>query len=139
MNLFQNISIKQKLMGTISALLLLFFVISGYAVYKMKQIGGQLSEVVDVDIPLSTVLTFTEINQLKQAVLFEKALNPLFRDQLSTLIADFDALGKKITSEFEDAQKLLDYELGLVQGEKWDHYSHLDSEVKKIKSEFFSY
>jgi len=69
-----SISIKHKIFILSGILILGCVVTSGIAIVKMGHIGQEIAEIAEKDIPLSNVVTSITVNQLEQAVNFEKAI-----------------------------------------------------------------
>jgi methyl-accepting chemotaxis protein len=55
-------------------LLVLMAISSGFGILKMSQVGDELETIAEEDIPLTEAVTEITVNQLEQAVWFERAL-----------------------------------------------------------------
>lgn len=76
--------------------------VAGVGVWKMSQVGNELAEITEEDIPLTEMVTAITLHQLEQAILFEKALRAGQVDEgvvLSEVRAKFDALGHQADKE----------------------------------------
>lgn len=73
-NFLLNLKISTKLMLTSGFAIALFLANASYNVRTMNAIGTELHQIAVEDIPLITHLTELSGTQLKQAVLFERAL-----------------------------------------------------------------
>lgn len=67
-------SIKTKISLLISVLIIALLVNVSFSSYKMNQIGQEIVTIAEQDIPLTRSLTEITINQLEQAISFERAL-----------------------------------------------------------------
>ena len=54
--------------------LILMFILGGYAILKMDNIGMALIDIAEEDIPLTKMLTKVTEHQLEQAILFERSM-----------------------------------------------------------------
>ena len=70
----KKLNIGTKIMGTVGCLLLLMVISSGYGIVKMGHVGDELETIAEEDIPLTEVITEITVNQLEQAIWFERAL-----------------------------------------------------------------
>ncbi|VAX11678.1 Methyl-accepting chemotaxis sensor/transducer protein [hydrothermal vent metagenome] len=75
-NLFfiNNISIKTKILGLATILIMLMLGSTGFALLKINNIGTKIQAIAKQDIPLTKMLTEITVNQLEQAINFERAL-----------------------------------------------------------------
>lgn len=139
MSFYKNLSIKIKILSIVFTLIGFLILSSGYAIITMSRIGGELSEVVDADIPLTRTLTLITIHQLEQALAFETSLNPEHATDLKKYTTKFQSLNNQINQEFKDAEKVIAYELGLAKGETLKEFQKIEIELAKIKTKYFSY
>ena len=61
-------------MGAVGVLLLLMVISSGFGIIKMGHVGDELETIAKEDIPLTEAITEITVNQLEQAIWFERAL-----------------------------------------------------------------
>lgn len=72
--ILSKMSLKIKLYS-LAAILLTFLTVSVlFSIVKMNQIGGEITAIAEQDIPLTAVVTEITLNQLEQAIQFERAL-----------------------------------------------------------------
>ncbi|MDM8568222.1 response regulator [Thiotrichales bacterium HSG1] len=102
MKIFKNLKLTTQVVVTIVFLLLLILTIGGTSLIGINNIGYELEEIAEEDMPLTEVLTQITINQLKQAVLFERTLH-LSEDSQSFVDTKqaFFELNKTINNDFE--------------------------------------
>ncbi|MEQ8334674.1 methyl-accepting chemotaxis protein [Nisaea sp.] len=72
--MFSDLSIRKKIIGVCLITLPLPFVALVYAVITMSQIGIELREIAEEDMPITRQLTEATVLQLEQALHFEKAM-----------------------------------------------------------------
>lgn len=70
----KNLKISTKIMGVVGLLLLLMAISSGFGILKLGHVGDELVTIAEEDIPLTEAVTEITVNQLEQAVWFERAL-----------------------------------------------------------------
>ena len=72
--MFNNIPVVFKI-GILSSMLLTFMLgLGGVAIYFTQQIGAEIESIAEGDLPMISILTEIEVNQLEQAILFERAI-----------------------------------------------------------------
>jgi methyl-accepting chemotaxis protein len=69
-----KLKIGTKIMGTVGCLLVLMAISSSYGILKIGQVGEGLHTIAKEDIPLTEAITQITVNQLEQAIWFERAL-----------------------------------------------------------------
>ncbi len=74
MNAFSKLTIKAKLGMLTGGLILALIGSMIFALSKMDSIGSELAQIAEEDIPLTNVVTEITVNQLEQAINFERAL-----------------------------------------------------------------
>ncbi len=74
MRLIDNMKIGTRIIGTVSVLLLLLAISTGFGIIKMGSIGDEIKGIAEEDIPLTGKITEIANNQLGQAIWFERAL-----------------------------------------------------------------
>ncbi len=74
MRLMDSMKIGTRIIGTVSVLLLLLAISTGFGIIKMGSIGDEIRGIAEEDIPLTGEVTGIANNQLGQAIWFERAL-----------------------------------------------------------------
>ncbi|NQZ32826.1 MAG: methyl-accepting chemotaxis protein [Oceanospirillaceae bacterium] len=74
-NFFRNISLRNKLLLNTGFLLLMLLGSFLYAIYSLNKIGNELITIVEENMPLTHKLTVITVEQLEQAISFEKILH----------------------------------------------------------------
>lgn len=143
-NLFNNLSVKVKIIGNSMILLALILSISGYAWYAMNQIGNELQGIVELDIPITKNITAITQHQLEQAIHFERAIRfgeLLQQDDkaaahFKTEIASFDKLSKQVAEEIYAGGLLAEETMGKAHNpEEAKEFEHVGQALKKIEKE----
>lgn len=118
---FFNLNLIVKI-GILSGFLMLFmFSLAGIAIYLTQQIGIEIEEIAEGDLPMISILTEVEVTQLEQAIIFERAIRQGEKAYLNTqnaepnehvkefehLSAQFIHLGNEIVTEYHEAEKII--------------------------------
>ncbi len=106
MNIFKNLKLTTQVSITIILLLFLIFIIGGISLIGINKIGYELAEIAEEDIPFTEIFTQININQLKQAMLFEHASNTS-NDIKSINETAFFELDKIINNNFATGEVLI--------------------------------
>ncbi len=72
--LLDNLKLSSKIYGIVAVLIALMVIIAGVTIFKLNNIGSEIKEIAEQDIPLTEVLTEIALNQLEQAIWLERAL-----------------------------------------------------------------
>ncbi|WP_261842851.1 methyl-accepting chemotaxis protein [Aliamphritea ceti] len=110
--LLKKINIRTQIFGNAALLLSFIIICSTYSILTMKNIGNELTSIAHLDIPLTEKFTKISTHQLKQALMFERAIRQgeqiekgheqLISEQEQT-IQDFNSLSKLINPEISSA------------------------------------
>ncbi len=102
--------ISTKVFGLVILLLVISLLIGSMGMYTMSQIGAEIEEITEEDLPVVSVLTEITVHQLEQAILFERSLRQAQADDSSELLSqtknEFDALSEQVGVEIKKAEKL---------------------------------
>ena len=112
--LLARITIKVKIAALAGFLVLALVFSGGFALQKMNVIGQELAGIAEQDIPLTTVVSEVTINQLEQAVNFERAMRyggemqrePTAAKHFKESIAAFDAHSQKVAASIKEGEEL---------------------------------
>ena len=116
-NFLRNISVRNKLLLNTGVLLLLLLSSFIYAIYSLNNIGGQLTTIVEEDMPLTQKLTVITVEQLEQAISFDRvlrfgailAVEPRALQKFDTAVNRFVKGTSVIDDTIEKAIKLTDH------------------------------
>ncbi|MDA0782191.1 MAG: methyl-accepting chemotaxis protein [Rickettsiales bacterium] len=72
-NILSKFTIKSKILALFGFGLAVTAIVSSIAIYSLGQIGTEIKNVAEKDIPLTKILTNITVHQLEQAIYFEKA------------------------------------------------------------------
>ena len=104
----KRLSIGNRIHAMGIAQLCLLLIVSVLSLVQMAKIGDELIDIAEEDIPLTRYLTQLTEHQLKQAILFERALlyksfldqgSQKFEPKLNTVLGEISVLSEKITKE----------------------------------------
>ena len=73
-DVMKSFKIGTRIMGAVGILLLLMAISSGFSILKIGHVGDELTTIAEEDIPLTEAITEITVNQLEQAIWFERAL-----------------------------------------------------------------
>lgn len=111
-----DISVKAKISLLVSVLMLALITNAGYSSFKMRQIGEEIVAIAEDDIPLTRSLTEITINQLEQAINFERILrNAASITNSSSAIEHINQELKEFDKHSDFIQKELKHSLEITQ------------------------
>ncbi|MCP4351518.1 MAG: HAMP domain-containing protein [Desulfobacterales bacterium] len=105
MKFMNNMKIGTRILGMVAIIIILMMAIASYGIVKVSNIGNEIKEIAEQDIPLIEAVSVIENSQMEQAVRFERALR--FGEVLATKETAKDAL-EKAEKEFEIFAKIGD-------------------------------
>lgn len=106
LNALKNLRIGGRIYTLVFMLLAFILIIGGTGIYKMQEIGREMKEVSEHDMPLNAKLRRITLMQLEQSILLERALR-----YGGVGAVDQDLTLEEITSEFESVSKATDKEI----------------------------
>lgn len=71
-DILKRISMRSQVIATVTTLLILMLIASGFSIVKNINIGKELDEIAKEDLPLTRIITEVTVNQLEQAIWFER-------------------------------------------------------------------
>jgi methyl-accepting chemotaxis protein len=140
-NFLNNMSLKAKLMGFASVLLMLLIISTVYAVYSMNSIGKELFAIAEEDIPLTEKIAQITVHQLEQAVQFERSLHygailkiedsavAKFREAISA----FDEGTEGVEAEIHEAEQIAQEAAAHSSGDEKQEFEEINSALKEIE------
>ena len=147
MNL-NNMPLKFKLYG-LAAILLVFMLISTtVSIIKMDNIGDEIVDIAEQDIPLTALVTNVTIHQLEQAINFERALRfgeamkttAVAKPHFKKAVDSFDTHSKVVTSSIKKGEALaLKAKQNAHSEEAVKEFEHVESLLLKIEKQHESY
>ncbi len=127
----KNLKLRTKIIGTLGVLLILMAISAGFGIIKIGSIGDQIAQIAEEDIPLTEVITKITINQLEQAIWFERALR--FGEVLASKEAGGEEL-KHAEKKFKELTKLVGQQL--KQGEEFVENAAKGAKTDEARREF---
>ena len=131
MTFLKNISIATKLYGLAGLLIAFLLLSTTVSLIKMQQIGIEIADIAEQDIPLTNLLSNITTHQLEQAINFERALR-----LGGYMKSDPDAAAgyKKAVDKFESHSKIVNSSIkkAEVLAEKSKQFAH----TKEAQKEF---
>lgn len=109
-----SISIKAKIIGLASLLIGLLLIASIYALLKMGQVGVKIVTITEEDIPLTAIVSQITVNQLEQAINFERAQryamlmleDPSASESYQKAIAAFGKHGELVNTKIKEGERI---------------------------------
>ncbi len=156
-----SLSIGQKLMGIIFLIIGLLGVVAGTGIYQMQNIGNEIAEIAEQDMPLTEAITAVTVHQLEQAINFERLLrygaemqlDDRARGHFATAFEKFEELTKKVDVEIVEAEEIAKgavehaatpaareefekilHALEKIEGEHADYEKHVEHVVELIEA-----
>lgn len=113
MSYLKNLSVSAKMFGIVGACLAALFGVTSLAIYQMNQIGVELTEIAEEDLPLAKALTTVTVHQLEQAIVLERAFRlgeemktrDQAREEFAHAVAAFEKFATKVDKELADVEK----------------------------------
>lgn len=125
-SVFKNLSIGARIYTLISASLLSLIIFAAFTYQGMTSIGKELKQIAYEDMPLTRLMEQITTHQLEQAILFERAVRYVGKDdkKLDKLTNDFETLGHKVDEEVLEAEAMIENILGSEVLEEVVHDEH---------------
>lgn len=145
---FNNISIKTKLYILSGSLIGFLIITASTSVINMDKIGGEIVAIAEQDIPLTEVVTSVTINQLEQALNFERALrygvdmktDSSVTPQFEVAIKNFNKYGAKINKKIKEGEALAHEATQNAHDENsLKEFKHVETLLTKIEKEHHSF
>jgi len=114
--MFKNLKIAGRIYVLAGSLLFLIVATATTGIVTMAQIGGEIENVAEKDMPVTSALTQITIHQLEQAILFERSIatayemreHPEAKKRFIEIENHFIELGHKVDKEIKDVEKLVE-------------------------------
>ena len=143
-----NISLKIKLYGLAGILLAFMLISTSVSIIKMDNIGDEIVDIAEQDIPLTNLVTNVTIHQLEQAINFERALrfgvemntNADAKPHFKKAVDSFDTHSKVVTSSIKKGEALaLNAKKNAHSEAAVKEFEHVESLLLKIEKEHKSF
>jgi methyl-accepting chemotaxis protein len=141
-NYINNLSLKYKLLSISSLLLAMILTCSGYAIWTMNQIGGELDSIVNRYIPMTSVMMQNTENQLKQIRYVERVIRFGLLQQYDASVSDyiqnnvkkFDQYSRLVNNDFQTFSVLVEKGLTEATGNyEFQEFKRIARVVGKIE------
>ncbi len=149
MNALDNMKLSTKIISLVSVLMILLIAISGFSIVKMGNIGDEIKDIAEEDIPLTEAITQITIHQLEQAIWFERALrfgemvgsgNENARSDLKHAEEEFERLAHLTDEEVVEAEKLAEHAIENAHSEEArEEFKQVNEHLKVIEQEHADY
>ena len=141
-------SIKTKISLLISVLIISLLGNVSFSSYKMNQIGQEIATIAEQDIPLTRSLTEITINQLEQAIKFERVLRLGSSTNLDSntskhtdeMISEFNKHSDFISKEIKHGISIANSGMKNAHNKaQYNEFEHVSQLLKKIDIEHEQY
>lgn len=113
-NSTKTISVGAKIFGVVGICLSLLVLVAGTSLWQMKNIGGEIENIAERDLPMTSGLIQITIHQLEQAINFERSVrnglqmaeHPAAKEEFEKSVLVFEQLTGKIEKEFSEISQL---------------------------------
>jgi len=105
----EKLSLRIRLIGLISTLLIMMMTIAGVSMSSLNTIGSEIEAIAEQDIPLTEAITEITIKQLEQALAFERAFLSMETGELARMEEmeqHFESLSRESSTLLRQAEKL---------------------------------
>jgi methyl-accepting chemotaxis protein len=124
MLLWRNRSINQRIIAIVAVLLGVVIFVTGFATLRLDQIGDEMAQVTEQDLPITHDLRKATEHQLLQALALERALRVVgagtkadgYQARFAHSIEQFHQYSQLVEDELRHAHKLLDNALARDPG-----------------------
>ncbi len=113
--------VSQKIYGVLGFLILCFLATTAVTLWQMNSITAEIEEIADEQMPLTEVVTQVSLNQLEQAIYFERILRAGFasdgapsRATLDPLVAAFEKDGKFVNEKVVVAEEIVAHAMSVA-------------------------
>eukprot|EP00439_Symbiodinium_sp_Y106_P089633 s1_g2169.t1 len=113
--------VSQKIYGVLGFLILCFLATTAVTLWQMNSITAEIEEIADEQMPLTEVVTQVSLNQLEQAIYFERILRAGFasdgapsRATLDPLVATFEKDGKFVNEKVVVAEEIVAHAMSVA-------------------------
>lgn len=142
MTFLKNISIATKLYGLAGLLIAFLLLSTTVSLIKMQQIGIEIADIAEQDIPLTNLLSNITTHQLEQAINFERALrlggemksDPNAAAGYKKAVGKFESHSKIVNSSIKKAEVLAEKAKQFAHTkEAQKEFEHVESFLKNIE------
>ncbi|MCK5275883.1 MAG: HAMP domain-containing protein, partial [Alphaproteobacteria bacterium] len=110
----RGLSVTQKILALVGALLVMLGLVAGTAIYQMNNIGEELVEIAEHDLPLTRLVTKLTVHQLEQAIALQQSMrygeemqgNYAKRSVFNETVERFEKYAGLADKEFKEAEEL---------------------------------
>ncbi len=139
LNFLNRMKVGSRLALIVGVLLVLMVVVGVFSIVKMKQVGTELKNIANNDIPLMESASNIGFSQLEMAVLFERGSKHAEIDdfeEVKQIVSAIEAVGEKVGEEVKGGEKVASDCMALTtQVETRLECERVLSSFKKIESE----
>jgi methyl-accepting chemotaxis protein len=137
-----NLSVGQKFLCIVGVCVSMLLVSTVYGIIQMSNIGKELAEIAENDIPLTAVVSKITIHQLEQAIYLERAIrfgeemqtHPKAEGEFKKAVEVFDKYSAQVDAEIKDGEKLAAAAIATAHSpEAKKEFTHVLDVLKKVE------
>jgi methyl-accepting chemotaxis protein len=109
MNFLDNMKVSRKITAMVLVMMIIIVAIIVFTLLRVKQIGIELKEIAQEDIPLTEAVTKITEHQLEMAIWFERGLRQAEKGRMEAYKEarnKFTAIGEKTVKNMHEAEKI---------------------------------
>ncbi len=144
----KGLTVGQKLMSVIAICIFFLVLVASVAIYQINQIGKELVEIAEEDIPLTGVIAAITEHRLEQSLYLERAIR--FGEEMRTLprakanfeksVQAFRDFNKKVTEEIHEGEGIAEHAISVAHSEESKReYQRVFQALKKIEAKHGSF
>ena len=138
----RSLSVGQKFTGIVAVCISFLILVAGVAVYQIDQIGKELAEIAEEDIPLTEIIAAITEHQLEQALNLERAIRFGAEMQASAqaephfdkAVQAFRGFNEKVSAEIREGEEIAERAISAAHSaESKREYENVFKALKKIE------
>ena len=140
----KGLTVGQKFMSVVAVCVFFLVLVAGVAIYQLNQIGKELFEIAEEDIPLTSVIAAITEHQLEQALNLERAIRfgeemqtrPEVKAHFEKAVQAFRDFNEKVDTEILEGEEIAEHAISVAHSEaSRQEYEKVFQALKKIEVE----
>ncbi len=135
------LKITTKMIGLVCTLIAMLVMLSIEGIIAMNNIGTELVQIAEENIPLNNAISKITANQLEQSIMLERAalsagVDVRDEQKFNKAVAEFDRLANLVDEEIKDAEAMAEHALANVDDQvARAEYQRVLGQLKQIEKE----
>ncbi|MFC1523865.1 methyl-accepting chemotaxis protein, partial [Thermodesulfobacteriota bacterium] len=140
----KQMKLGTKIIGLAVSLLILLAVVASYSIIKVNDIGKEIKEIAEEDIPLTEKIAEVTTEQLEQAIWFERALRfgevlaekETAAEGLKAAEHHFEELSANVNKHIVEAEQIAEHAMAATDSQEVkEKFTKMDEELKAIEGQ----